>query len=105
MGVGVRPELEEAGRPAHSRASLASPGAMSSEPCGLSGMSLAPGAPLCPSPTGQGAAAAGLPLNEALNPFPARAPELLVRFYSCLGNCKSALPDSCVFKFSAIMLY
>ena len=70
---------------------------MSDEPRGLSCVSLAPGAPLCtegpsvqnlrPSPSGQGAAAPGLPVNQkALNPFWALAPELLVRFLQLLGE-------------------
>jgi hypothetical protein len=43
--------------------------------------------------------------EKALNPLLPLLLNCLCGFYSCLGNCKSVLPDSCVFKFSAIMLY
>lgn len=67
-------------------------GATSSELCGLSCMALVPSAPLRPeaSVRNQPVRAPrppGLLLNEkALNPFPALAPELLVRFLQLLGE-------------------
>lgn len=65
-------------------------GVFPSAPAGSPKGSWCPRRTGCPRPLSvafQGAAAPGMPVNEkALNPFPALAPELLVRFLQLLGE-------------------